>query len=113
MHRRNYGFRQGRGGSGIVIESCRTHGVWFDPAELTGILNWIRRGGPPADLAPSVSAARDVSPEPTDVDAVWTTLSREYDEPFAVDLLECLFHEPRSEPFKTGGLFQILFDLDR
>lgn len=113
MHRRNYGLRQGRGGSGIVIEYCKPHGVWFDSAELTGVLNWIRRGGPPADLGHSPSKVRDVSLKPTDADAAWTTLSRESEEPFSFDLLECLFHEPRTDPFRSLGLFEILFDLDR
>jgi Zn-finger nucleic acid-binding protein len=40
MHRRNWG-----GGSGVVIDSCKDHGVWFDASELASILAWIRAGG--------------------------------------------------------------------
>ncbi len=40
MNRRNYG-----PGSGVIIDVCREHGLWFDPEELPTILDWIRRGG--------------------------------------------------------------------
>lgn len=40
MTRRNYG-RQ----SGVIIDTCRDHGVWFDADELPRILAWIRSGG--------------------------------------------------------------------
>ena len=40
MHRRNYG-RQ----SGVIIDICKDHGVWFDADELPRILAWIRSGG--------------------------------------------------------------------
>jgi Zn-finger nucleic acid-binding protein len=40
MHRRNYGRR-----SGVIIDLCKEHGVWFDADELPRILAWIRSGG--------------------------------------------------------------------
>ena len=40
MNRRNYGRR-----SGVIIDSCRAHGVWFDAHELDSVLRWIRSGG--------------------------------------------------------------------
>jgi Zn-finger nucleic acid-binding protein/ribosomal protein L40E len=40
MNRRNYGKR-----SGVIIDSCKNHGIWFDAAELGAILRWIRKGG--------------------------------------------------------------------
>ena len=40
MNRRNFGR-----GSGVVIDSCKEHGMWFDAQELSGILRWIRQGG--------------------------------------------------------------------
>ena len=40
MHRRNFGRR-----SGVVIDTCKDHGVWFDAHELERILRWIRDGG--------------------------------------------------------------------
>ncbi|MEL7060395.1 MAG: zinc ribbon domain-containing protein [Acidobacteriota bacterium] len=40
MHRQNYGKR-----SGVIVDVCREHGVWFDDQELQGILGWIRDGG--------------------------------------------------------------------
>lgn len=39
MHRRNYGRR-----SGVIIDICKEHGVWFDADELPRILAWIRSG---------------------------------------------------------------------
>ncbi len=40
MNRANYGRR-----SGVIIDRCRPHGVWFDDDELTRALRWIREGG--------------------------------------------------------------------
>jgi Zn-finger nucleic acid-binding protein len=40
MVRQNYG-RQ----SGVIVDVCKYHGVWFDADELPRILEWIRAGG--------------------------------------------------------------------
>ena len=40
MPRRNYGQR-----SGVIVDLCREHGVWFDADELPRILTWMRAGG--------------------------------------------------------------------
>ncbi|MEK7233521.1 MAG: zf-TFIIB domain-containing protein [Elusimicrobiota bacterium] len=37
------------GCSGVILDSCRSHGVWFDPDELRRIVEFIRGGG--LDLA--------------------------------------------------------------
>ncbi len=37
MHRRNYGRR-----SGVLVDTCRDHGMWFDLGELDTILRWIK-----------------------------------------------------------------------
>jgi len=39
MHRRNYGRR-----SGVILDVCPRHGLWFDHGELARILAWIRSG---------------------------------------------------------------------
>ncbi len=39
MHRKNYAVS-----SGIIIDICKKHGVWFDHKELDGILKFIRSG---------------------------------------------------------------------
>lgn len=31
--------------SGILLDSCREHGLWFDASELESLLRWIRSGG--------------------------------------------------------------------
>lgn len=40
MVRRNYGRD-----SGVILDMCRNHGIWFDAEELARILVWIRAGG--------------------------------------------------------------------
>jgi Zn-finger nucleic acid-binding protein len=40
MHRMNFGRK-----SGIILDSCRAHGLWFDAHELDGVVRWIRTGG--------------------------------------------------------------------
>lgn len=60
MNRLNYG-RQ----SGVIVDICPQHGVWFDHKELDAILQWVRAGGRAAatkksrlDRAPRATAAR-------------------------------------------------------
>ena len=43
--------------SGVMIDLCREHGVWFDAKELQMILAWIRSGG----LAVAGKAAADTA----------------------------------------------------
>jgi Zn-finger nucleic acid-binding protein len=31
--------------SGVVVDVCRSHGVWFDPGELTQVIRFIETGG--------------------------------------------------------------------
>jgi Zn-finger nucleic acid-binding protein len=31
--------------SGVIVDVCRDHGVWFDSGELNEVLAWIERGG--------------------------------------------------------------------
>jgi Zn-finger nucleic acid-binding protein len=40
MNRQNYGKR-----SGVVVDVCRDHGIWFDDRELTRVLEFVRAGG--------------------------------------------------------------------
>ncbi len=40
MNRNNFG-----GTSGIVVDVCPRHGVWFDPGELPRILEFVQAGG--------------------------------------------------------------------
>lgn len=44
-NRRNYGHS-----SGVIVDICKDHGIWFDADELARILAWLRAGGdrPPA-----------------------------------------------------------------
>lgn len=40
MNRQNYA-----GGSGVIVDSCRDHGTWFDRGELTAIVDFLESGG--------------------------------------------------------------------
>jgi Zn-finger nucleic acid-binding protein len=40
MHRKNFG-----GASGVIIDVCVTHGIWFDAGELPAVLNFVESGG--------------------------------------------------------------------
>ena len=31
--------------SGVIVDVCRKHGIWFDANKLTQLLDWIRAGG--------------------------------------------------------------------
>src|ERR1051326_6449155 len=43
MPRLHYGHE-----SGVIIDVCRHHGIWFDADELTRILAWLHAGGHPS-----------------------------------------------------------------
>ena len=56
MTRRNFGRR-----SGVIVDVCGAHGIWFDAHELSQVVRWVRNGGLEAarlDLA-RLRAARD------------------------------------------------------
>lgn len=40
MSRKNFGRS-----SGVIIDVCKEHGVWFDPDELTAVLEFVASGG--------------------------------------------------------------------
>jgi Zn-finger nucleic acid-binding protein len=40
MNRQNFGRR-----SGVVVDVCRAHGVWFDAGELSAVVAFVMRGG--------------------------------------------------------------------
>ncbi|HJL15447.1 MAG TPA: zf-TFIIB domain-containing protein [Sandaracinaceae bacterium LLY-WYZ-13_1] len=40
MTRRNFGRS-----SGVIVDVCKDHGVWFDPDELTQVLDFVASGG--------------------------------------------------------------------
>ncbi|MCC7540612.1 MAG: zf-TFIIB domain-containing protein [Deltaproteobacteria bacterium] len=40
MNRKNYGEV-----SGVIVDVCRDHGVWFDAGELTRVVEFIEKGG--------------------------------------------------------------------
>ncbi|WP_245395109.1 zf-TFIIB domain-containing protein [methane-oxidizing endosymbiont of Gigantopelta aegis] len=40
MRRINFGYR-----SGVVIDQCRTHGIWLDNGEISHLMEWKKAGG--------------------------------------------------------------------
>ena len=40
MNRKLHGRR-----SGVIIDSCRDHGIWLDAGELRQLMEWTRAGG--------------------------------------------------------------------
>jgi hypothetical protein len=40
MNRRNWGQK-----SGVIVDVCQHHGLWFDLDELDRLLRWMRTGG--------------------------------------------------------------------
>ena len=63
MVRRHYGRT-----SGVVIDVCKRHGVWFDADELQRIIAWIRDGG----LAGGESPVEALTSRPDAVDRNFT-----------------------------------------
>jgi Zn-finger nucleic acid-binding protein len=55
MNRKNFG-----GTSGIVVDVCHQHGIWFDGAELSGVLAFVASGGPAT--SPTKAAAAEFKP---------------------------------------------------
>jgi Zn-finger nucleic acid-binding protein len=41
MNRSNYGRS-----SGVIVDTCKSDGMWFDADELARVIAWIHRGGP-------------------------------------------------------------------
>jgi Zn-finger nucleic acid-binding protein len=77
--------RQYARGSGIIIDICRDHGIWFDADELQQVLDWIARGGDPrnpvlqraarerADRADALPSPHERSPTTRRRDRDWQT----------------------------------------
>jgi len=40
MNRNVFGYR-----SGVIVDSCRKHGIWLDSGEITHLMEWKRVGG--------------------------------------------------------------------
>lgn len=54
MNRRNF-----EKASGVILDVCAKHGLWFDPNELQGVLDWVRKGGMRAVQARREAEARE------------------------------------------------------
>jgi Zn-finger nucleic acid-binding protein len=45
--------------SGVIIDSCRGHGIWFDPDEMEKIMDFIARGGLQKSKAVDIDRLKD------------------------------------------------------
>ena len=45
--------------SGVIIDSCRGHGIWFDPDEMEKIMDFIARGGLQKSKAADIDRLKD------------------------------------------------------
>ncbi len=78
MNRQNYGRR-----SGVILDLCRDHGVWFDHQELAQVLTWIRDAGPERARQRELEEQREVerqkrlAPASTDIGDGWLGDGRE------------------------------------
>lgn len=74
MTRKNYGRK-----SGVIVDVCTTHGIWFDMQEMEEVLGWLRAGGVEApervpksmDSAALAALAVAVAPQPPSEAATW------------------------------------------
>ncbi|HWA77683.1 MAG TPA: zf-TFIIB domain-containing protein [Polyangiaceae bacterium] len=60
MNRRNFG-----GASGVIVDICTAHGVWFDAGELPRVLAFVENGGLDAARARALAAERQPPPGPS------------------------------------------------
>jgi Zn-finger nucleic acid-binding protein len=60
MNRVNYGHQ-----SGVIVDFCKDHGIWFDAGQLAHILTWLRAGGSPAPAEGGQAETRPEHPGPT------------------------------------------------
>jgi hypothetical protein len=56
-------------GSGVIIDLCKEHGLWFDAKELHQVLTWIADGGQPGSVVEKLekkAQQRQSAPPPLD-----------------------------------------------
>ena len=90
MNRNNFG-----GTSGIVVDTCPHHGVWFDPGELPRILAFVQAGG--------LERARTRSAQ--------ERKERERTERITLTELRASEHGSAPDPFSAAELGRDLFEL--
>jgi len=76
MNRVNYGHN-----SGVIIDFCKDHGIWFDADQLARILTWLRAGGSPAQAEGGHPEARPGHPGPTPPEGRPGFMAAEGDQP--------------------------------
>ncbi|MEM7049731.1 MAG: zinc ribbon domain-containing protein [Acidobacteriota bacterium] len=82
MNRQNYGRR-----SGVIVDLCKEHGLWFDADELDRILGWIKDGGLDRAERQTVAAAREAQRQRPPVAAVPMESFGRYQRPLLVEAI--------------------------
>lgn len=93
MNRQNFARR-----SGVVIDRCKNHGIWFDDQELEAILHWVGSGG----LEQAQQSGGGIATPPPALSATAT--------PIAPKLIPD-FHITDKPTFPVGGLISALADV--
>ncbi len=103
MLRRNWG-----GVSGIVVDVCVKHGLWFDPDELAQVLAFLRDGGRELILRAQARDVREarVAPGPFPIESV-LGLAKPFDLAAALgsivsDLASLLFRNRRATTLRRS-----------
>lgn len=58
MNRVSYGYR-----SGVIVDQCKSHGVWLDGGQITHLLEWKKAGGQLLNQQKLAAKKRKVSSE--------------------------------------------------
>ena len=98
MNRRIYGKK-----SGVIVDTCRDHGVWLDGGELGQILKWAKAGGRIYD-----AEAKNREEEETERKKRTEARTRVYETP---DTYSGSFHTPHD--YGLACLLRVLFLLFR
>ena len=85
--------------SGVLIDRCRDHGIWFDADELDAVLRWIRAGGEGA------SAERDAEEQR----AAESAARFRVEPKFPDDERGSLFAGEQSDLGALGSIVKLLF----
>jgi Zn-finger nucleic acid-binding protein len=85
MNRVNYGHT-----SGVIVDICKDHGIWFDADELARLLAWLRAGG--AESAEAEQTEERSRQSEAEYNAA--TLSGHSHWPTVLDFLSDLFGRP-------------------
>lgn len=75
MNRINFGYR-----SGVVVDQCKSHGIWLDSGEITHLLEWKKSGGQLLAQQKKVDESKRPFPSTTGSPMHYSSLPHQTDE---------------------------------